>query len=423
MINVKKWFFKALSIGVHPGLDEGKKFALQVATVDGYWSVIAFAFYVFHSLSYQREFLFYNHIASLLLMVLGLWLLTKRKYDFGRFLIHQVGLYQIFIATDVFGFGSGLEYYYFTSVLMPHITFSLDEIWKGVFLSATACVLFITQLLLGSNLLMVPLPVAPDDKIVAIVFVLLFTLSILAVARWRLLHAQRQVTRQYNELIHSSNLVALGEMTGGIAHEINNPLQSLTLQVTILKDKLEGQGMDDHLNTIDETIFKMGKMVQGLKDLSRKDNQDPVESFPFSKVLDDVISISSERMEHLDIMISVQGDTEQVVQGHFVQISQVMINLLNNSTDAIKSLSDKWIWINVQKKNAFLQISVVDSGRGIKDEIATKMMNPFYTTKEPSKGTGLGLSISKSIIERNNGSLFYDPNHFNTRFVVLLPLV
>lgn len=423
MINLKENFLKALAIGVRPEMDEGKKFAIQVATLDGYWSFLAFFFYVIYSYQKQQFQLPYFFSACTLLMIIGLWLIRKSHYDIARILIHQVGLFAIYICTDAFGVDSGMEYYYFTSVMVPHIVFSLDELWKGAILSATTCIVFITQHIVGNGIIMNPLPTNGDEKLIAIVFVLLFTLSVLTVARWRLLTAQNELKKQQNELIHSSNLVALGEMTGGIAHEINNPLQALTLQVTILKDKLEGKGVDNHLTIMDDVIFKMGKMVQGLKDLSRKDAKDPVETFPFSKVLDDMISVSAERMEHLDIMISVQGDSHHMVKGHSAQISQVMINLLNNSTDAIKDLPEKWIWINVQKKNAFLQVSVVDSGRGIKEEIAAKMMNPFFTTKAPSKGTGLGLSISKSIMDKNNGSLFYDPTHFNTRFVLLLPLV
>ncbi|WPU64070.1 sensor histidine kinase [Peredibacter starrii] len=423
MNKLKANFLRALSIGVHPGLDEGKKFAIQVATLDGYWSFFAFFFYAIYTYVEGHTFLFYFFTASSVLTVLGLWLIAKHQFDIARVLIHQVGLYAIFVTADALGVGSGVEYYYFTSVLVPHIVFSLEELWKGAILSASTCVVFIAQHILGSGLLLSAIPSTGNDKLIAIIFVLSFTLSVLTVARWRLLHAQREITRQQGELIHSSNLVALGEMTGGIAHEINNPLQSLTLQVTVLKDKLKGLDVEEHLNSIDETIFKMGKMVQGLKDLSRKDTEDPPERFPFSKVLDDVLAISSERLNHLDIMVSVQGNTSHIIKGHSVQISQVLLNLLNNSTDAIQSLPDRWIWINVQKKSSFLQISVVDSGRGIKDEVAARMMNPFFTTKEPSKGTGLGLSISKSIIERNNGSLFYDPAHFNTRFVILLPLV
>lgn len=407
-------------------MDEGKKFAIQVATLDAYWSFVAFFFYVIHSFQNNQTPLFYLHVTFSVLILVGLWLIRLKHYDFARVLIHQVGLFGIFISTDAFGVDSGTEYYYFTSVLVPHITFSLDEIWKGALLSASACALFVTQHILGTGLLIESIPAHPDEKLIAIIFVLSFTLSVLTVARWRLLHAQKRITRQQNELIHSSNLVALGEMTGGIAHEINNPLQSLTLQVTVLKDKLSDSedkiGVKEHLAIIDDTVFKMGKMVQGLKDLSR-DTLDAPEAFPFSKVMDDVVSASADRMSQMEIMLSVQGETSIMVRGHSTQISQVLLNLLNNSIDAIHALPDRWIWINLQKKNSYLQISIVDSGKGIKEEVAAKMMNPFFTTKGPSKGTGLGLSISKSIIEKNNGSLFYDPTHFNTRFVILLPLV
>ena len=115
-------------------------------------------------------------------------------------------------------------------------------------------------------------------------------------------------------------------------------------------------------------------------------------------------------------------DCEQIVHCRPTQIVQVLVNLLNNSFDAIVHQSDPWVSIKVvQEKNKVL-IYITDSGPGIAEEVAKHMMEPFYTTKEMGKGTGLGLSISKNLIELNHGQLVYNKNSSHTEFIVEMSL-
>src|SRR6185312_3312229 len=104
------------------------------------------------------------------------------------------------------------------------------------------------------------------------------------------------------------------------------------------------------------------------------------------------------------------------------QISQVLLNLLNNGLDAIRTMTQPWIEIAVVKCEDLVEISVTDSGHGIPNHIANRMMEPFFTTKEVGSGTGLGLAISRGIIEDHHGKFYYDQESANTRFVVALPL-
>ena len=101
----------------------------------------------------------------------------------------------------------------------------------------------------------------------------------------------------------------------------------------------------------------------------------------------------------------------------------MLLNILNNSFDAIQSLPTKWIRIDVFSADDRLQLSVTDSGQGIPREVSDRMHEPFFTTKDVGKGTGLGLSISKGIIEDHDGSLTYDRKSPHTRFVIELPAV
>jgi signal transduction histidine kinase len=103
------------------------------------------------------------------------------------------------------------------------------------------------------------------------------------------------------------------------------------------------------------------------------------------------------------------------------QITQVLINLVNNAHDAIKNLKEKWIEIAVNDSDHYVEISITDSGPGIPAGIKEKIMQPFFTTKAVGQGTGLGLSLSKSIIDSHKGFLLIDDNCPHTKFTILLP--
>jgi signal transduction histidine kinase len=418
---MKNLFIRSLSIGVYPGMEDEKRFALQVATLDGYWSAVTFFFYIIHSYQNNLGPLWKIHSLLLASMIIGLFLIYKRRPDSGRVYIHLAGLFGIFIVVDAFGVNSGIEYYYFTSVFVPHITFTLEEYWKGAILSAISCIVFVAQQILGMGLLISPIHSPANEKLIAIVFVLCFTLSVLMVVRWRLSVAKKEISIKHAELVHASNMIALGEMSATIAHEINNPLQSLSLQLTVLKDDVH-ETKHDLIKKMNETIYKMGNMIHSLKHLSNKDHDLPKEKFILSEVIKDVIRTSSDKMKEHGINLYIEGNSLFSVRGHSLQFTQVLVNLLNNSVEAVRELDDKWIRIEVAEKSQFLQVSVTDSGKGIPDEISSKIMNPFFTTKVNGGGTGLGLSISRSILEKNKGRLYYDTNAENTKFIMLLPL-
>jgi signal transduction histidine kinase len=103
------------------------------------------------------------------------------------------------------------------------------------------------------------------------------------------------------------------------------------------------------------------------------------------------------------------------------QITQVLLNLLNNARDAAEESEERWVQLDVTELADWIRISVTDSGKGIPVEIREKIMSPFFTTKAVGKGTGLGLSITKSIVDSHRGTLILDEESVQTRFVIELP--
>lgn len=108
--------------------------------------------------------------------------------------------------------------------------------------------------------------------------------------------------------------------------------------------------------------------------------------------------------------------------GNVTQLTQVLLNLIQNSLQAIKSLPERWIEIRCKKIDEALCFEVIDSGKGIDESILDKIMNPFFTTKPPGVGTGLGLSIAKTIVESHGGVLAFDSGNQNTCFRFLIPV-
>ena len=236
---------------------------------------------------------------------------------------------------------------------------------------------------------------------------------------------QRKLAEQLS--LQSAKMASLGEMAGGIAHEINNPLaiiqgKSQQLIRTIQRGKFTPEYGSEELSKIVKTSERIAKIVRGLRAFSRNAEKDPFLSFELKALFDDVLGLCSEKFKAHQIKLEISSTPSIFLQCRPVQLEQVLLNLLNNAHDAVLPLADKWIRIDSKILDGKVLISVTDSGCGIPPEITNKLMQPFFTTKAVGKGTGLGLSISKGILEDHHGHLRYDASSPNTRFEIELPL-
>lgn len=226
-------------------------------------------------------------------------------------------------------------------------------------------------------------------------------------------------------LINNEKFYSLGEMSASVAHEINNPLFIIKAKTILLRKKVESGVIsnEDLKIELDKIIFnsdRIDKIIKGLKTFSRQDPDDSRVWLSLSSVIDDAISLTGEKFKYSEIKFDsvVSEDIEVFVNP--TQFAQVVLNLLNNSYDSINEVKQSWINIEAIERNQVLKIQFTDSGTGIPKEIYSKIMLPFFTTKEIGKGTGLGLSISKKIVENFNGKFYYNPDSINTQFVIEL---
>ncbi|MBL7545856.1 MAG: PAS domain-containing protein [Bdellovibrionaceae bacterium] len=235
-----------------------------------------------------------------------------------------------------------------------------------------------------------------------------------------------QMKQAQTRLAESSRLASLGEMASGIAHEINNPLTIILGRLTIAQKKIERNDPPEvvikELQTIERTVFRISNIINGLKKLARESSFDPIETFDIVQLINESRELYSQKLTKHEVKFIFNYKDPILVNARPLQLSQVLLNLVNNSVDAIENMEDKWIQINITKHEDLCSISVVDSGNGIPAEVAKKIMNPFFTTKDPGRGTGLGLSLSKKMVEDSNGRFFYDASKKNTTFCIELDL-
>lgn len=233
--------------------------------------------------------------------------------------------------------------------------------------------------------------------------------------------------RQAEAMIQqTAKLCSLGEMAAGVAHEINNPLAIISGRVTqiekiIKSDEIDKSKLSDYLNSIKTTTQRIASIVQGMKSFSRDGAKDSIEKINLITVIKETLSFCQGRLGDLEIKVIFLPVEEKIfIQGRATDLSQVILNILNNSIDAISHIDEKWIKIEIISLLDSVEVIMTDSGPGINSEISDKIFDPFFTTKEVGKGTGLGLSISKNLILRNGGDLKLNKESATTSFILSL---
>jgi signal transduction histidine kinase/integral membrane sensor domain MASE1 len=257
-----------------------------------------------------------------------------------------------------------------------------------------------------------------------------FELSVLLKSKeaQRFIFLSRDITdRKDNEikLSQSSKMASLGEMAGAMGHEINNPLAIIVGKSEKIKRQLDSskdQALVAEIDKIKDTALRIANIIKGLRNFSRNADADPFVKTNLKEVVEDTLSLCRERFKNTSVELRSELISDVTCECRSAQISQVILNLLNNAYDAVQDLSEKWVQIDLTSPNSTsVQIRVTDSGDGIPREVARKLMEPFFTTKEVGKGVGLGLSISYALIKDHGGNLMLDETSKKTSFVINLP--
>jgi len=226
---------------------------------------------------------------------------------------------------------------------------------------------------------------------------------------------------------NTAKLVSLGEMSAGIAHEINNPLTIITGSATRLRAKLKKLEIDDpvvskHITTINETIFRIANIVKSMRTISRDGTNDEFSKIQVSELYNDSLVLLSEKRRNANVVINIsETDESYCIMGRATELSQVIINIIENGIDALESceIDLRQILLSSELNGAKVVLKITDNGPGIPKNIIDKIFDPFFTTKDVGKGTGLGLSLSKKLVESQNGEIYIEQSKGQTSFLLV----
>ncbi len=241
-------------------------------------------------------------------------------------------------------------------------------------------------------------------------------------------HQELQISHQELEnaqahLIRTEKLASIGQLAAGVAHEINNPLGTITIFAhLILKSLPEDDPRRADVQMMIDEANRTKEIVQGLLSFARETKMRPGAT-NINHILEDILNLVVNQSLFHNIKIKkVFAENIPSTYGDGTQLKQVFLNIILNAAQAMNGNGDLFITTERDATNQHITIKIRDTGSGIPPEVLNKMFDPFFTTKE--KGTGLGLAISYGIIERHQGEIDVETEMGKgSTFIVTLPIL
>ncbi|MEN8833376.1 MAG: ATP-binding protein [Pacificibacter sp.] len=235
--------------------------------------------------------------------------------------------------------------------------------------------------------------------------------------------AEARLRRAQADLVQAGKLTALGEMSAGISHELNQPLmaiRSFSENAQLFLDRGNADKAGDNLGRIAELSRRMGRIIKNLRAFARQENE-AISDVDLSAVVDAALEMTMGKISGAGVSVEWTPQPKTYVRGGDVRLQQVVMNLVSNAVDAMHGHDPKTLCIVLENSDPVV-LRIRDSGAGIADP--DKMFEPFYTTKEvgAAQGMGLGLSISYGLIQSFGGSIRgSNPAGGGAEFVIELP--
>ncbi|MBT4091936.1 MAG: HAMP domain-containing protein [Deltaproteobacteria bacterium] len=221
-------------------------------------------------------------------------------------------------------------------------------------------------------------------------------------------HMMQQLVHREEALVQSHKLRAIGTLTAGIAHELNNPLNNIVLTASVFKedyDDLEDEERFDMLTDLVNEADRAQKIIRNLLDYARESEIESV-SVDLQGIIRETLRLAGNQIVLSKVKVDFKfTDTLPHVLGDRKQLIQVFLNIILNSLDAMQKGGTLTISIEISKNRDYVFTKFADTGTGIVEEKLSFIFDPFYTTKPEGKGTGLGLSVSQSIIKKHGGDI------------------
>ena len=236
-----------------------------------------------------------------------------------------------------------------------------------------------------------------------------------------------------HEIIQSSKLATLGEMATAVAHELNQPLNTIRFASSNLVDavelgKLTPEILESKLGRIEDQVQRASSIIDHMRIFGRATADESPEPMYPDAAVSGALDLMGEqlRLANINVIRDFSDDKVQIL-GHSILLEQVVLNLLANARDQLRqddSIENKEIRLAVGKhKGGMVQIEVSDTGGGVPEAVIGRIFEPFYTTKKIGEGTGLGLSLSYGIVRDMGGTLSVRNGEHGAAFIISLPLL
>lgn len=237
-----------------------------------------------------------------------------------------------------------------------------------------------------------------------------------------------EVLRQRREAEEQDARVAsLAMFAGGLAHELNTPLQVIVLASEVLASELDKDAPDPErmavsVQTIRQTASRAGRITRALRSLSRDARDDPPAAVAVADVFEHVDALCRTRAQSAGVSLVVHKPGQALtVLGREAELVHVLLNLVNNATQACAGRPEARIELTAQAEPGAVVLACADNGPGVRDEVAQAIFEPWFSTKPAGVGTGLGLAIARRLAQRDGGQLSLEPSSVGARFALRLP--
>ncbi|MFT5224449.1 MAG: PAS domain S-box-containing protein [Polaribacter sp.] len=241
-----------------------------------------------------------------------------------------------------------------------------------------------------------------------------------------------ELKQTQSQVIQSSKLASLGEMATSVAHELNQPLNTIRMAASNIADMIEFKTVTPEylikkLQRIDEQVVRASKIINHMRMFGRKADENSSHLDPM-EVIKSVMELVGEqlRLESIEVTTDCEHECPMIL-GHQIQLEQVFVNIIGNARDAIlengRKTGRRIAIKNTPIADNKLEISITDTGGGIPVKLLPHIFDPFITSKPMGKGTGLGLSVSYGIIRDMNGTIAAEIVEGGSRFKITLPIV
>jgi signal transduction histidine kinase len=232
-----------------------------------------------------------------------------------------------------------------------------------------------------------------------------------------------EVKTMSQQLWQAAKLATMGELVASIAHELNNPLATVSLRVEVLLGQMALDAPQRRaLEIVEQEVGRMGQLVANLLQFTRR-GQQQISTLDVREEIEQTLELIQYHLRNRHIAVVCQFAPDvSIVQADRQQLRQLFLNLFTNASDAMPQGGTLTLQARTDPPSQRLEIAISDTGMGIAAEDLPRVMEPFFTTKQEGRGTGLGLPICRRIVQEHQGNLaIVSTVHQGTTVFITLP--